>query len=105
MIDGFLTMVGGVHYVLPLAVVSECIDVPPSAAPTRTRTCGTFDLRGEVLPYIDLALLLRRGAGCGRPPSAERARAAWWSSRAHLPTAGGARRAWWSTACWASTRP
>ena len=55
MIDGFLTMVGGVHYVLPLAVVSECIAVPRECLAAPERTCGTFDLRGEVLPYIDLA--------------------------------------------------
>ncbi|GCL63650.1 chemotaxis protein CheA [Pseudaquabacterium pictum] len=56
MIDGFLTLVGGVHYVLPLSVVSECIAVPPECEAAPGRTCGTFDLRGEVLPYIDLAL-------------------------------------------------
>ncbi len=56
MIDGFLTVVGGVHYVLPLAVVSECIDVPADVRAQPGRTCGTFDLRGEVLPYLDLAL-------------------------------------------------
>ena len=55
MIDGFLTMVGGVHYVLPLSIVSECIDVPPECRADPDRTCGTFDLRGEVLPYVDLA--------------------------------------------------
>lgn len=55
MIDGFLTMVGPVHYVLPLSVVSECIDVPAECRADPDRTCGTFDLRGEVLPYIDLA--------------------------------------------------
>ena len=56
MIDGFLTLVGGVHYVLPLGVVSECIAVPKECLAVPARTCGTFDLRGEVLPYIDLAL-------------------------------------------------
>jgi len=56
MIDGFLTTVGGVHYVLPLSVVSECIAVPKECISDPTRTCGTFDLRGEVLPYLDLAL-------------------------------------------------
>ncbi len=55
MIDGFLTMVGGVYYVLPLAVVAECIDVPSECREAPERTCGTFDLRGEVLPYLDLA--------------------------------------------------
>jgi two-component system chemotaxis sensor kinase CheA len=61
MIDGFLTLVGGVHYVLPLAVVSECIDLPAECREQPGRTCGTFDLRGEVLPYLDLALFY--GAG------------------------------------------
>jgi len=56
MIDGFLTTVGQVHYVLPLSVVSECIAVPRECLSAPDRTCGTFDLRGEVLPYIDLAL-------------------------------------------------
>ena len=55
MIDGFLTMVGDVHYVLPLSVVSECIDVPQECLADPDRTCGTFDLRGQVLPYLDLA--------------------------------------------------
>jgi two-component system chemotaxis sensor kinase CheA len=55
MIDGFLTMVGSVHYVLPLAVVSECIDLPTECRDAPERICGTFDLRGEVLPYLDLA--------------------------------------------------
>jgi two-component system chemotaxis sensor kinase CheA len=55
MIDGFLTLVGGVHYVLPLAVVSECIDLPRECRDNPGRTAGTFDLRGEVLPYLDLA--------------------------------------------------
>jgi two-component system chemotaxis sensor kinase CheA len=56
MIDGFLTMVGGVHYVLPLATVAECIDVPPEHGTTDPgRVTGTFNLRGEVLPWLDLA--------------------------------------------------
>jgi two-component system, chemotaxis family, sensor kinase CheA len=63
MIDGFLTMVGGVHYVLPLAVVAECIDVPRECREAPERTCGTFDLRGEVLPYLDLARFYGAAAG------------------------------------------
>jgi len=76
MIDGFLTTVGGVHYVLPLAVVSECIAVPRECVAAPDRACGTFDLRGEVLPYLDLALFygavpLAVGAGgSANPPSA-----------------------------------
>ncbi|MFZ2987829.1 chemotaxis protein CheA [Ideonella sp.] len=56
MIDGFLTLVGATHYVLPLAVVAECIDLPADCAAQAGRVTGTFDLRGEVLPYLDLAL-------------------------------------------------
>ena len=56
MIDGFLTTVGGVHYVLPLSVVSGCIALPRECLGAPERACGTFDLRGEVLPYLDLAL-------------------------------------------------
>ncbi len=62
MIDGFLTLVGDVHYVLPLAVVSECIDLPRECRANAGVTCGTFDLRGEVLPYLDLALFYGKGA-------------------------------------------
>jgi len=66
MIDGFLTVVGGVHYVLPLAVVAECIDVPGDVRAQPGRTCGTFDLRGEVLPYLDLALFYGSEPASGR---------------------------------------
>jgi len=69
MIDGFLTLVGGVHYVLPLAVVSECIDVPAECRAAPQRTCGTFDLRGEVLPYLDLALFYGAAPGNAAKPS------------------------------------
>ncbi len=56
MIDGFLTMVGGVNYVLPLAAVAECIDVPGEcSSQDEARVSGTFNLRGEVLPWLDLA--------------------------------------------------
>ena len=70
MIDGFLTTVGQVHYVLPLSVVSECIAVPRECLNTPDRTCGTFDLRGEVLPYIDLALFYGVVPGAGGEPTA-----------------------------------
>ncbi|MEY8875667.1 MAG: chemotaxis protein CheA, partial [Leptothrix sp. (in: b-proteobacteria)] len=57
-IDGFLTSVGGVSYVLPLERVAECLEVPPACAAAIAadpqRITGHFDLRGEVLPYLDL---------------------------------------------------
>jgi two-component system chemotaxis sensor kinase CheA len=53
-IDGFLTSVAGVSYVLPLEIVAECIEKPDSFEPTPGRSSGCFDLRGEVVPYLDL---------------------------------------------------
>ena len=53
-IDGFLTQVAGVSYVLPLEIVAECIETPPGFALGEHGACGCFDLRGEVVPYIDL---------------------------------------------------
>jgi len=66
MIDGFLTLVGGVHYVLPLAVVAECMDLPRECREHPDRVFGTFDLRGEVMPYLDLALFYGKAAAEGR---------------------------------------
>ncbi|WP_374594788.1 chemotaxis protein CheA [Aquabacterium sp.] len=60
-IDGFLTDVGGVNYVLPLAIVSECIDVPPECNQHPDRVTGYFNLRGEVLPYLDVGRFYRQG--------------------------------------------
>lgn len=56
-IDGFLTSVGNVHYVLPMEIVSECIDVPSDCRTNPRSDVGYFNLRGEVLPYFDLARL------------------------------------------------
>ncbi|EHR69730.1 chemotaxis protein histidine kinase-like protein [Burkholderiales bacterium JOSHI_001] len=63
-IDGFLTTVGDTHYVAPLESVVECIETP-QACSAGERGNGYFDLRGEVLPYVDL----RRHFRCaGDPP-------------------------------------
>jgi two-component system chemotaxis sensor kinase CheA len=56
-IDGFLTSVGGTYYVLPMEIVSECIDLPPECLQEPAKGVGYFNLRGEVLPYFDVALL------------------------------------------------
>jgi two-component system, chemotaxis family, sensor kinase CheA len=61
-IDGFLTSVGGVSYVLPLALVAECLALPPECEAQPARVTGHFDLRGEVLPYVDLARFYRHAA-------------------------------------------
>jgi len=56
-IDGFLTSVGSTYYVLPMEIVSECIEVPPECVDNPEAGVGYFNLRGEVLPYFDVALL------------------------------------------------
>ena len=66
-IDGFLTNVGGVSYVLPLELVAECLEVPPEYAADPTQVSGHFDLRGEVVPYLDLGLFYRH-----QPPKSGR---------------------------------
>ena len=66
-IDGFLTNVGGVSYVLPLELVAECLEVPPEYASDPSKVSGHFDLRGEVVPYLDLGLFYRH-----QPPKSGR---------------------------------
>ncbi|MEX8520561.1 MAG: chemotaxis protein CheA, partial [Leptothrix sp. (in: b-proteobacteria)] len=61
-IDGFLTSVGGVSYVLPLDMVAECLEVPPECAEHPEQVAGHFDLRGEVLPYLDVGRYYRHAA-------------------------------------------
>ncbi|MEK8050633.1 chemotaxis protein CheA [Ideonella sp. DXS22W] len=63
-IDGFLTSVGGVSYVMPLELVAECIEVPAECRQLdgeggEPRVAGHFDLRGEVLPFVDLSRFYR----------------------------------------------
>ncbi len=61
-IDGFLTQVGGVSYVMPLELVAECLEVPRKCRDEPDRVCGHFDLRGEVVPYLDLSQFYRHSA-------------------------------------------
>jgi len=58
-IDGFLTTVSGIHYVVPLESVVECIENPTACNADSTRGNGYFDLRGEVLPFVDLRRAFR----------------------------------------------
>jgi two-component system chemotaxis sensor kinase CheA len=63
-IDGFLTSVGQTYYVLPMEIVAECIDVPPECHEHPEVGVGYFNLRGEVLPYFDIALLHKVAPSC-----------------------------------------
>ena len=64
-IDGFLTRVADVGYVLPLDIVTECIETPPALS-SRLHSgpraeSGCLDLRGQVLPYLDLRVCFGHG--------------------------------------------
>lgn len=52
-IDGFLVEIGSAHFVIPLDMVQECIELQ-----SNDYSQGNFmELRGEVLPYIDMRTL------------------------------------------------
>jgi two-component system chemotaxis sensor kinase CheA len=53
-IDGFLVAVGASHYIIPLESMVECVERPLARSAGRDERTGTIDLRGEVLPYLDL---------------------------------------------------
>ncbi|MFO1196319.1 MAG: chemotaxis protein CheA [Burkholderiaceae bacterium] len=53
-IDGFLVVVGGAHYIVPLEMVVECIERPSEHALGADGCTGHFELRGQVLPFIDV---------------------------------------------------
>ena len=60
-IDGFLTRVAEVGYVLPLDIVAECIETPAHLRTGHSASSGCFDLRGQVLPYLDLRACFGHG--------------------------------------------
>lgn len=52
-IDGFLTRIAGKHYVIPLSLVEECVELREAA--TRTASGRTLlNVRSELVPYIVL---------------------------------------------------
>jgi len=61
-VDGLLVRVGGVHYVVNLSQVLECVDEPASGRAGRGAR-GFIDLRGKTIPIVDLRE--RFGLGCG----------------------------------------
>ncbi|WP_018151816.1 chemotaxis protein CheA [Leeia oryzae] len=52
-IDGFQVKVGNAHYVIPLDMVIECVDLPEENI-NDGHDSNYFSLRGEVLPYMRL---------------------------------------------------
>ncbi len=53
-IDGFLVRVGNSSYVIPLHAVVECIDSASHQLQGHSEWTGNLNLRGEVLPFIEL---------------------------------------------------
>lgn len=54
-IDGFLVRVGKNSYVIPLHSVVECIDTQNTELQHHSEWTGTLNLRGEVLPWLELS--------------------------------------------------
>ncbi len=69
-IDGFLVTVGGVHYIVPLEAVVECIERPAEHALAADGRSGHFELRGQVLPFVDLRAFF--GVDAGATPAGGR---------------------------------
>jgi len=51
-IDGFLTRIGNDHFVFPLSLVDECVELSALLAKTGRR--DLLNVRGEIVPYIKL---------------------------------------------------
>ncbi len=66
-IEGFRVGVGDSTYVMPMDVVSECLDLPASEQ-GRAGAEGVLDLRGDVLPYLSLRGVFGHD---GAPPTRE----------------------------------
>jgi two-component system, chemotaxis family, sensor kinase CheA len=56
-IDGFLVGVGGSRFIFPLDAVVEVIESRSTAAPVDAHGRGVVELRGQVLPVVDLRAL------------------------------------------------
>ncbi len=52
-IDGLLVRIGQARYVLPLAAVEECVELP-AEEDARTRGCSFLNIRGELVPFLRL---------------------------------------------------
>ena len=60
-IDGFGVRVGEEHYVIPLPLVTECLQL--SSAHDRDTDGGILDLRGEPVPFVRLQAMWGRPGG------------------------------------------
>jgi two-component system chemotaxis sensor kinase CheA len=63
-IEGFQVRVGSSHYIVPMDMILECVDLPDEAQAQDGRSY--INLRGEVLPYLDLQSLFAESGETGR---------------------------------------
>ncbi len=52
-IDGFLVQAGETKYIIPLDLISECMELTPECQ-TSVEGSSTINVRGEVLPLLDI---------------------------------------------------
>ena len=52
-IDGLLVRVGDARYVLPLAAIEECVELPADDE-SRSHGCSFLNIRGELVPFLRL---------------------------------------------------
>ena len=52
-IDGLLVRIGESRYVLPLAAIEECVELPAEDE-GRSRGCSFLNIRGELVPFLRL---------------------------------------------------
>jgi two-component system chemotaxis sensor kinase CheA len=57
-IDGLLVRVGNGRYVIPLAAVEECVELPPEED-ARSRGRSFLNIRGELVPFLRLRELFK----------------------------------------------
>ena len=51
-IDGFMVEVNKVKYILPLDMVSECVEVKEDELDSQSASGGLMNLRGEIIPFL-----------------------------------------------------
>jgi two-component system chemotaxis sensor kinase CheA len=64
-IDGFLTKIGAEHFIFPLSLVDECIEL---SREERTKARHIANVRGHIVPYLRLRDQFNIG---GEPPAIE----------------------------------
>ncbi len=68
-IDGFLTKIGSEHFIFPMSLVEECVEISPEdAAKAKAHGRCLAHVRNQIVPYIRLRDHFRVS---GQPPSFE----------------------------------